>query len=77
MHRASVLVRFREFPDGSLREVRGQAVDTLVRGGSEYLVVLSADGEAHALRLDLIDQIENQDTGETWRQNPDVVHCVT
>ena len=71
MQRAHVSAWYREASGAPLCTVDGRVTDTCVRNGAEYLLLLVADGATRALRLDLIDRIDNQATGETWRQNPD------
>lgn len=69
MRRSAVEVRFR---DSGLenKRLRGRVVDTAIHDGGEFLV-LETDGVRVEIRLDLILQIVEENTGERWRRKTD------
>lgn len=69
MHRTSVSLLCCD-SEQARGQIEGQAVDTEIRGGAEYLVLLS-QGQRLPVRLDHIIEIRNANGATIWRQEID------
>ncbi len=69
MHRTPVLLLCRD-DDQASREIEGRVVDTEVRDGAEYLVLIS-QGQRLPMRLDRIMEMRDASGSMIWRQETD------
>jgi len=69
MRRTSVLLLCRD-DDQAGREIEGQVVDTEIRDGAEYLVLIS-QGQRLPVRLDRIMELRDASGAPIWRQKTD------
>jgi len=66
MHRTRVVLVFLD-SDDARSGIEGQVVDTMIRDGAEFLVLLS-QGERTPVRLDRIIEIRDTNDALIWRQ---------
>lgn len=67
MRRLAVTMHARQ-PDGGDLVLQGRVHDVRTRDGAEYLVLRDAAGDEHAVRLDRLRALHDQDGGLVWRQ---------